>query len=141
MFSVAGYTGYPSTSQFYNKAIETVIDRTSSVQVPQSFAILLECSRFSNRVCKTASAILEENRGVSHHIVDMFEEEFDKVQRILLPGISGSSTLFPFHETSRFSDQFQIWITSLFCRHSWKCKHTTSCQCRISAQKSSNETF
>lgn len=85
---VAGYTGYPSTSQFYNKAIETVIDRTSSVQVPQSFAILLECSRFSNRVCKTASAILEENRGVSHHIVDMFEEEFDKVQRILLPGIS-----------------------------------------------------
>ncbi len=60
--------------------------------MPVHFVILLECARFSNRVSKTTCALLEENRGISHHIVSMFEEEFDNVQRILFPGISGELT-------------------------------------------------
>ena len=86
---VSAYTGSPSTGQLFNKTIETILDRSSPVPVPLSFVILLECARFSNRVSKTTCASLEENRGISHHIVDMFEEEFDKVQRLLFPGISG----------------------------------------------------
>ncbi|CAK7227330.1 hypothetical protein SBRCBS47491_006532 [Sporothrix bragantina] len=85
---VSSYTGSPSTGQFFNKTIETILDRSSPVPVPLNFIILLECARFSNRVSKTTCASLEENRGISHHIVDMFEEEFDKVQRLLFPGIS-----------------------------------------------------
>ncbi|CAK7565166.1 MAG: hypothetical protein SEPTF4163_003076 [Sporothrix epigloea] len=85
---VSAYTGSPSTGQLFNKTIETILDRSSPVPVPLSFVILLECARFSNRVSKTTCASLEENRGISHHIVDMFEEEFDKVQRLLFPGIS-----------------------------------------------------
>ncbi|CAK7236744.1 hypothetical protein SEUCBS140593_009723 [Sporothrix eucalyptigena] len=85
---VSSYTGSPSTGQFFNKTIETILDRSSPVPVPLNFIILLECARFSNRVSKTTTASLEENRGISHHIVDMFEEEFDKVQRLLFPGIS-----------------------------------------------------
>ncbi|KAL1899756.1 hypothetical protein Sste5346_002621 [Sporothrix stenoceras] len=85
---VSSYTGSPSTGQFFNKTIENILDRSSPVPVPINFIILLECARFSNRVSKTTCASLEENRGISHHIVDMFEEEFDKVQRLLFPGIS-----------------------------------------------------
>lgn len=87
-YRVSSYTGSPSTGQFFNKTIENILDRSSSVPVPINFIILLECARFSNRVSKTTCASLEENRGISHHIVDMFEEEFDKVQRLLFPGIS-----------------------------------------------------
>jgi len=86
---VASYTGCPATGQFFNKTIESILDRTSPIRVPTHFTILLECARFSNRVSKTTCASLEEDRGISHHIVSMFEEEFDKVQRILYPGISG----------------------------------------------------
>ncbi|KJR82959.1 c6 zinc finger domain containing protein [Sporothrix schenckii 1099-18] len=85
---VSSYTGSPSTGQFFNKTIENILDRSSPVPVPINFIILLECARFSNRLSKTTCASLEENRGISHHIVDMFEEEFDKVQRLLFPGIS-----------------------------------------------------
>ncbi|OAA67995.1 c6 zinc finger domain containing protein [Niveomyces insectorum RCEF 264] len=85
---VASYSGCPSTGQFFNKTVETILDRSAPVAVPMHFIILLECARFSNRVSKTTCASLEENRGISHHIVDMFEEEFDKVQRLLFPGIS-----------------------------------------------------
>ncbi len=87
--SVSAYTGYPSTGQFFNKTVESILDRTSPISVPLYFVILLECARFSNRVSKTTCACLEENRGISHHIVSMFEEAFDNVQRLLFPGISG----------------------------------------------------
>lgn len=87
---VSSYAGSPSTGQFFNKTIETILDRSSPVPVPLNFVVLLECARFSNRVSKTTCASLEENQGISHHIVDMFEEEFDKVQRLLFPGISGT---------------------------------------------------
>jgi len=65
------------------------LDRSSSVPVPLHFVTLLECARFLNRLCKTTCASLEENRGISHHIVSMFEEEFNNVIRLVVPGNSG----------------------------------------------------
>lgn len=87
---ISTYSGTPSTGQFFNRTIESVLDRTSSVQVPNYFYVLLESASFLNRVSKSMAASLEEGRGVSHHVVDNMVEDFSKLQRILsAQGVSG----------------------------------------------------
>lgn len=80
---ISTYSGTPSTGQFFNRTLESVLDRTSSIQVPTYFYVLLQSAAFLNRLSRSMAASLEEERGVSHHIVDHLAEDFTKVQRLM----------------------------------------------------------
>lgn len=87
---ISTYSGTPSTGQLFNGTIENIMARTSPVQVPMYVYVLLESASFLNRLSRTIAASLEEERGVSHYIVDNLVEDFSKVQRIMsMDGISG----------------------------------------------------
>lgn len=86
---VSTYGGTPSTGQLFNRTIENILDGTCPTQVPLHFRILLEGARFLNRVSRTMAANLEGVQGVSHRVVELLEEDFDKVQRLMSLGISG----------------------------------------------------
>lgn len=87
---ISTYSGTPSTGQFFNRTIESIIDRTSPVQVPMYFYVLLESASFLHRLSRMMAATLEEGRGVSHYVVDHLVEDFSKVQRVMsAEGISG----------------------------------------------------
>lgn len=96
---ISTYSGTPSTGQFFNRTIESIIDRTSPVQVPTYFYVLLESASFLNRLSRMMTATLEEGRGVSHYAVDHLVEDFSKIQRLAsAEGLSGK--LFPSHLSS-----------------------------------------
>ncbi|CAN8096979.1 unnamed protein product [Discula destructiva] len=80
---ISTYSGTPSTGQLFNRTIESIIDRTSSVPVPLYFHVLLESASFLNRLSKMMAATLEEGRGVSHYVVDHLVEDFSKIQRLV----------------------------------------------------------
>ncbi|PSS00905.1 hypothetical protein BD289DRAFT_422914 [Coniella lustricola] len=80
---ISTYSGTPSTAQFCNRTLESVMDRTSSIQVPTYFYVLLQSAAFLNQLSRTMAASLEEGRGVSHHLVDHLAEDFTKVQRLM----------------------------------------------------------
>lgn len=87
---VSTYSGTPSTGQFFNSTIEYVLSRTSPIQVPMYFYVLLESAAFLHRLSRLMAASLEEGRGVSHHVVDNLVEDFSKMQRLTsADGISG----------------------------------------------------
>lgn len=89
---VSTYSGTPSTGQFFNRTIESVVDRTGSIQVPTYFHVLLESAAFLHRVGRTMAGSIEEANGVSHRVVEQLEEDFQKVQRLLSGDISGKSS-------------------------------------------------
>lgn len=92
---ISTYTGTPSTGQLFNKTIESIIDRTSPVQVPMYLYVLLESASFLHRLSRMMAATLEEGRGVSHYVVDHLVEDFSKVQRLVsAEGISGTMILY-----------------------------------------------
>lgn len=94
---ISTYSGTPATGQFFNKTIDSILDRTSPVQVPMYFYVLLESAAFLHRLSRSMAANLEEGRGVSHHVVDYFVEDFGKVERLLsAENISGKPTACPF---------------------------------------------
>lgn len=80
---ISTYSGTPATGQFFNRTIESILDRTSPIQVPMYFCVLLESAAFLHRLSRSMAANLEEGRGVSHHVVDQFVEDFGNVQRLL----------------------------------------------------------
>lgn len=80
---ISTYSGTPATGQFFNKTIESILDRTSPVRLPMYFCVLLESAAFLHRLSRSMAANLEEGRGISHHAVDHFVEDFGKVQRLL----------------------------------------------------------
>lgn len=86
---VSTYSGTPSTGQFFNRTIESVVDRTSSIQIPTYFHVLLESAAFLHRVGRIMAGSIEEANGVSHRVVEQLEEDFQKVQRLLSGDISG----------------------------------------------------
>lgn len=90
---VCSYSGFPPTGQFFNRAIEAVLDHTCPIQVPVHFTILLETARFLNKVSRTMSAVLEGAKGVSHHIISLLEDDFDRIQRVISQDISGKLNL------------------------------------------------
>lgn len=95
---VSTYSGTPSTGQFFNKTIESVLDRTCPIQVPTYLYVLLESAAFLNRLSRAMAANLEEGRGVSHHVVDHIVEDFSIVQRLLSAvDVSGKSSLLFCH--------------------------------------------
>jgi len=51
--------------------------------VPSGFRILLECQKFCNHVNKVILAHLEESSGVSVHMVEALEDEWDILQGII----------------------------------------------------------
>lgn len=93
---ISTYSGTPATGQFFNKTIESVLDRTSPVRLPMYFCVLLESAAFLHRLSRSMAAHLEEGRGISHHIVDHFVEDFGKVERLLsADNTSGKLDLSP----------------------------------------------
>lgn len=86
---VSTYSGTPSTCQYFNSTIESILDRTSPVKIPMYFYILLESAAFLHRVGRTIAANLEQEKGISHHVVEQLEEDFLKVQSLMSAGISG----------------------------------------------------
>lgn len=86
---VSTYSGTPSTGQYFNSTIESILDRTSPVKIPMYFYILLESAAFLHRVGRTIAANLEQEKGISHHVVEQLEEDFMKVQSLMSAGISG----------------------------------------------------
>lgn len=90
---ISTYSGTPATGQFFNSTIESILDRTSPVQVPLYFCVLLETAAFLHRLSRSMAATLEEGRGISHHVVDHFVEDFAKVQRLLsAENVSGDTS-------------------------------------------------
>lgn len=92
---VSTYSGTPSTGQYFNSTIEGIIDRTSPVKIPMYFYILLESAAFLHRVGRTIAANLEQGKGVSHHVVEQLEEDFQQVQGLMSAGISGTPPPYP----------------------------------------------
>lgn len=98
---ISTYIGTPSTGQFFNRTIESILDRTSPVQVPMHLYVLLESASFLHRLSRSMAASLEEGRGVSHYVVDHLVEDFSKVQRVMsAEGISGTLPPLYFHLSS-----------------------------------------
>ncbi|ORY69850.1 uncharacterized protein BCR38DRAFT_333745, partial [Pseudomassariella vexata] len=75
--------GLPPVGCLFNQAVQNVIDGNTSFQVPSNFRVMLECQKFSNRLSKTMTVCMDETRGVSLHIVEQLEEEFDAIRRLI----------------------------------------------------------
>ncbi|KAJ0118351.1 Transcriptional regulatory protein SEF1 [Diaporthe amygdali] len=85
---VSTYSGTPSTGQYFNSTIESILDRTSPIKIPMYFYIQLESAAFLHRVGRTVAANLEQGKGISHHVIEQLEEDFQKVQGLMSAGIS-----------------------------------------------------
>ncbi|GAW26525.1 putative C6 zinc finger domain-containing protein [Rosellinia necatrix] len=72
--------GLPPVTSLFNQTIQNTIDGRMPFHVPSSFRILLECQKFCNHVNKIVLANLEESSGVSTHIVQVLEDEWNIVQ-------------------------------------------------------------
>ncbi|CAJ2506188.1 Uu.00g003180.m01.CDS01 [Anthostomella pinea] len=80
---VSSYLGLPPLGSLFNQAVQNVIDGRVPFHVPPGFRVLLECQKFCNRVSKTMVAYLEESRGVSAHVVQLLEDEWDAVKGLV----------------------------------------------------------
>ncbi|KAI8634603.1 hypothetical protein F5Y19DRAFT_118501 [Xylariaceae sp. FL1651] len=80
---VSSYLGVPPLSTLFNQTIQNTIDGRMPFHVPSNFRVLLECQKFCNRVNKIVVANLEESKGVSTHIVQVLEDEWNTVQGII----------------------------------------------------------
>lgn len=80
---VSSAVGIPPLGGLFNQTIQNIIDGRTSYQVPPTFRVLLECQKFCNRLTKTMAACLEESRGVSAHIVQLLEDEWNAVRGLI----------------------------------------------------------
>ncbi|KAI3338973.1 hypothetical protein F4824DRAFT_66956 [Ustulina deusta] len=80
---VSSFMGLPPVTCLFNQAIQNTIDGRTPFHVPSSFRILLECQKFCNHVSKIVLANLEESSGVSTHIVEVLEDEWNIVQGMI----------------------------------------------------------
>ncbi|KAI2642871.1 hypothetical protein GGS21DRAFT_486696 [Xylaria nigripes] len=80
---VSSYLGLPPICSLFNQTIQNIIDGRTSFHVPSSFRIMLECQKFSSHVNKIVHANLEESNGVSSHIVQVLEDEWNIVQGMI----------------------------------------------------------
>ncbi|KAJ9152017.1 Transcriptional regulatory protein SEF1 [Pleurostoma richardsiae] len=91
---ISSYCGIPPMGQLFNRTIDSLLDRTCTIQIPNYFAVQLEAARFSNRVSRTMAAVLEGSSGVSHHIVSLLEEDLDKIQCLLSNDVAEDLNFF-----------------------------------------------
>ncbi|KAI1429272.1 hypothetical protein F5Y12DRAFT_475572 [Xylaria sp. FL1777] len=80
---VSSFMGLPPVTSLFNQTIQNTIDGRTPFHVPSSFRILLECQKFCNHVSKIVLANLEESSGVSSHIVEVLEDEWNIVQGMI----------------------------------------------------------
>ncbi|KAI1353099.1 hypothetical protein F5Y01DRAFT_277784 [Xylaria sp. FL0043] len=80
---VSSYMGLPPVTCLFNQTIQNTIDGRMPFHVPSNFRILLECQKFCNHVSKIILANLEESSGVSAHIVQVLEDEWNIVQGMI----------------------------------------------------------
>ncbi|KAI3336444.1 hypothetical protein HD806DRAFT_5982 [Xylariaceae sp. AK1471] len=80
---VSSYLGLPPVTPLFNQTIQNTIDGRMPFHVPSGFRILLECQKFCNHVTKLVLANLEESSGVSTHIVQVLEDEWNIVQGMI----------------------------------------------------------
>ncbi|KAI0105457.1 hypothetical protein GGR51DRAFT_188949 [Nemania sp. FL0031] len=81
--SVSSYMGLPPVCSLFNQTIQNTIDGRPPFHVPSSFRIMLECQKFCNHVNKMVLANLEESSGVSPHIIQVLEDEWNIVQGMI----------------------------------------------------------
>ncbi|KAI1117906.1 hypothetical protein F5Y14DRAFT_290090 [Nemania sp. NC0429] len=81
--SVSSYMGLPPVGALFNQTIQNTIDGRTPFHVPSGFRIILECQKFCNHVNKIVLANLEESDGVSAHIVQVLEDEWNIVQGMI----------------------------------------------------------
>ncbi|KAI1131623.1 hypothetical protein F5Y10DRAFT_53064 [Nemania abortiva] len=81
--SVSSYMGLPPVGSLFNQTIQNIIDGRTPFHVPSGFRIILECQKFCNHVNKIVLANLEESSGVSAHIVQVLEDEWNIVQGMI----------------------------------------------------------
>ncbi|KAI0417251.1 hypothetical protein F5X98DRAFT_341034 [Xylaria grammica] len=80
---VSSFMGLPPVTSLFNQTIQNTIDGRMPFHVPSSFRVLLECQKFCNHVNKIVLANLEESSGVSTHIVQVLEDEWNIVQGMI----------------------------------------------------------
>ncbi|KAJ3570263.1 hypothetical protein NPX13_g5788 [Xylaria arbuscula] len=80
---VSSFMGLPPVTSLFNQTIQNTIDGRTPFHVPSGFRILLECQKFSNHVSKIVLANLQESSGVSAHIVQVLEDEWNIVQGMI----------------------------------------------------------
>lgn len=85
--SVASYMGYPPVAPFTGKSLDKVLCGHNPFNMPRSYTIALQATKFANKLSKTMTATLEESSGISHHLVDQAEEEFLRLQHSLQSGV------------------------------------------------------
>lgn len=79
-----------------------VVDGRTSFHVPSGFRVILECRKFCNHVNKIILANLEDSSGVSTHIVQVLEDEWDILQGMICSERAGkySSLISPPPDTT-----------------------------------------
>ncbi|KAI5868091.1 hypothetical protein GGS23DRAFT_602015 [Durotheca rogersii] len=80
---VASTLGIPPLGALFNRPVQDLVDGRAPFPVPPSFRVLLECQRFCHRLGKTMAACLEESRGVSPHVVQLLEDEWDAIRALV----------------------------------------------------------
>ncbi|KAL7626207.1 hypothetical protein AAE478_002977 [Parahypoxylon ruwenzoriense] len=80
---VSSSLGIPPLGGLFNQTVQNIIDGRTPFQVPSTFRVLLECQKFCNHLSKTMVACLEESRGVSAHIVQTLEDEWNAVRGLI----------------------------------------------------------
>ncbi|KAI0512636.1 hypothetical protein F5B22DRAFT_648486 [Xylaria bambusicola] len=80
---VSSFMGLPPVTSLFNQTIQNTIDGRTPFHVPSGFRILLECQKFSNHISKIVLANLQESSGVSTHIVQVLEDEWNTLQGMI----------------------------------------------------------
>ncbi|KAK7742140.1 hypothetical protein SLS53_004726 [Cytospora paraplurivora] len=129
---VSTYSGTPSTGQFFNRTIESVLDGTSPVQIPTHFHVLLESAAYLHRVGGIMAANIEGGNGVSHLVVQQLEEDFQKVQMLMSRDISDAAEVDRFTILSTLQEIQLFYFMpmpgfspEIFKRNALRC-HTTA---------------
>lgn len=134
--------GCPSPSLLFNRTVDSLLDRSSSISMPRYFVLHLETARFANKLISTMSASLEQSQGVSHRLVAQMEEEYSKIQCLLYPDNSGEQPSYSICFSVSFisNTTAQTSTTSSSSQPSSKSRPTISCPFPATAKRCSSAT-
>ncbi|KAK6208047.1 binuclear zinc transcription factor [Colletotrichum tabaci] len=79
---VASSNGFPPPAGFFNEAVNRAAGGRSLPDALGYFGLLYEMQKFSNRVSRTVSAVTEEGEGVPDTVIQLLEDEMNKLRQL-----------------------------------------------------------
>ncbi|GJC80706.1 putative transcription factor SEF1 [Colletotrichum liriopes] len=88
---VASSNGFPPPAGFFNEAVNRAASGRSLPDALGYFGLLYEMQKFSNRLSRTMFSVAEEGEGVPDTVIQLLEDELNKLRQLQSRHNSGPS--------------------------------------------------